>query len=566
MAETGAIHCLLQPPHPGLPAAWTPLRQPRRHTIRREFDALGNPLRTVLPGGQVLGCLYYGAGHLHQVSFGRRVISDIERDALHREVARSQDVLLSEWRLDPLGRRLAVRTHAPERAPSPTPVLRVRTPPAGEVLRKQYSYDAHGHLARRWDALLGEQRLEHDAAGQVLAQACLFQGQPLRESFSWDGAANALPGSGPRAAGRVEHNRVRVWQDIRYDYDGHGRMVARHAGSRNSTRLQWNAEHQLIASSTHRPGVSRQDCRYHYDALGRRVAKSDGFGTTWFVWDGLRMVQEQRGGRCLTTVYEDAGSHVPLARVEHGADELEVGADQVFHFHTDINGAPEELTSAHGRVVWRARYRTWGNTRLEEWETGYQQDPHELVPRRQNLRFQGQYLDRETGLHYNTFRYYDPEMGRFVSQYPIVLVGGFNAYAYAPNPISWIDPWGWCAIKLGKNMQAAGIKRPLNTTPHHIVGDTSKASLPGRKVLAKHGIHKDDAVNGVFLPNRANADPAVPGILHNGRHPNSYIDAVNRRLIDADFQGGKQAVFNELKSIRQELLQASRNDSWSDVL
>ena len=54
-----------------------------------------------------------------------------------------------------------------------------------------------------------------------------------------------------------------------------------------------------------------------------------------------------------------------------------------------------------------------------------------------------QYLDRETGLHYNTFRYYDPDIGRFTQPDPIGLAGGYNLYQYAPNPITWIDPWGW---------------------------------------------------------------------------------------------------------------------------
>ena len=60
----------------------------------------------------------------------------------------------------------------------------------------------------------------------------------------------------------------------------------------------------------------------------------------------------------------------------------------------------------------------------------------------QNLRFQGQYYDEETGLHYNRFRYYDPNVGRFVSQDPIGLAGGNNYYTYAPNPIAWIDLFG----------------------------------------------------------------------------------------------------------------------------
>lgn len=59
------------------------------------------------------------------------------------------------------------------------------------------------------------------------------------------------------------------------------------------------------------------------------------------------------------------------------------------------------------------------------------------------MRFQGQYFDEETKKHYNTFRIYDPENGRFITQDPIGLNGSFNLYYYAPSPTGWIDPWGW---------------------------------------------------------------------------------------------------------------------------
>jgi RHS repeat-associated protein len=58
------------------------------------------------------------------------------------------------------------------------------------------------------------------------------------------------------------------------------------------------------------------------------------------------------------------------------------------------------------------------------------------------LRFPGQYTDRETGLHYNYFRDYDPQVGRYIQSDPIGLIAGINTYAYADSPIAQIDPLG----------------------------------------------------------------------------------------------------------------------------
>ena len=58
------------------------------------------------------------------------------------------------------------------------------------------------------------------------------------------------------------------------------------------------------------------------------------------------------------------------------------------------------------------------------------------------LRFQGQYFDQETGLHYNRHRYYNPNTGHFLTPDPIKLAGGLNNYQYVPNPTGWVDPLG----------------------------------------------------------------------------------------------------------------------------
>ena len=65
------------------------------------------------------------------------------------------------------------------------------------------------------------------------------------------------------------------------------------------------------------------------------------------------------------------------------------------------------------------------------------------------IRFQGQYHDHETGLHYNRYRYYDPRVGRFVSKDPISYAGGLNLYAYAPNPVEWVDALGLAKKRVG---------------------------------------------------------------------------------------------------------------------
>ncbi|EPH6764735.1 RHS repeat domain-containing protein [Cronobacter dublinensis] len=98
---------------------------------------------------------------------------------------------------------------------------------------------------------------------------------------------------------------------------------------------------------------------------------------------------------------------------------------------------PRELTGAGGEIAWRAEYRAWGNTlRVEHIATRTGE------PVYQPLRYQGQYFDAGTGLHYNRFRYYDPDAGRFISQAPPGFAGGINLYQYAPNPLVWVDPLG----------------------------------------------------------------------------------------------------------------------------
>ncbi|WP_373707068.1 RHS repeat domain-containing protein, partial [Neisseria dentiae] len=151
---------------------------------------------------------------------------------------------------------------------------------------------------------------------------------------------------------------------------------------------------------------------------------------THFVWDGTRLLQEYTYKGDYTYVYTDQDSYEPLAQVFlNGKDDKQYLA----YFHTDQIGIPREMTDQFGNLLWYGEYTAWG--RLKKDERVYK-DVH------QPFRLQNQYCDAETGLHYNFFRYYEPDTGRFVNQDPIGLMGGDNLYQFASNAQNWLDPWG----------------------------------------------------------------------------------------------------------------------------
>ncbi|WP_133648435.1 RHS repeat-associated core domain-containing protein [Paraburkholderia flava] len=416
--------------------------------LGHRYDELGNRVATALQDGRTINWLYYGSGHLHQINLDGMVVTDIERDDLHREISRTQGKLASRYGYDAIGRRTAHDVRAVGASFESNEML----------LQKQWQYDPVGEVLKKTHLLHGETRYRYDATGRI--EQAVGNGVPS-EVFRWDAAANLVSSDHP--GGYVEHNRLRMFEDKRFEYDVYGRLSRKLCGHgpRKDQQFVYDAAHRLTQVRTVE-GNGISTVRFEYDALGRRIRKTNGYVSTDFVWDGMRLLQERRGDDEATYLYEP-DSYVPLARIDSRPAEaandssVEAAPENVYYFHNDVSGLPEELTDAEGRLVWQAQYKVWGSAVREEWILEQRTDSTygsrqtmptaRSVPLPQNLRFEGQYLDRETGLHYNTFRFYDPDVGRFINEDPISLAGGFNLYQYAPNPLVWIDPWGWACIK-----------------------------------------------------------------------------------------------------------------------
>lgn len=430
-------------------------------SLKHRYDELGNLIQTQLPDTRWLNRLYYGSGHLHQINLDGQVISDFQRDRLHREVLRTQGQISTRSEYDRCGRLRARLRHSN--------LLTNTLPTAPERHLEYDDSDNLVGLAERHVNGQHRQLFHYDATGRIIASQDGLQGQ--KETFAYDAAANLL--DGPKAgAGLVVHNKLLTYQDKRYRYDAFGRMIEKRSGRRGVQRFAYDAEHRLI-EVRNQTASGETLVRMSYDVLGRRISKreydSQGnlLGETRFIWDGLRLLQEQRNQQTSLYVYEDLG-HAPLARVDG------LGAQQkIRYYHNDLNGLPHQLCEPDGHSVWQARYQVWGNTVEEIREPYYIEE--------QNLRFQGQYLDRETGLHFNTFRFYDPDIGRFTTPDPIGLAGGLNLYHYAPNPIGWIDPLGWiCKSAYSGRRGTTKAKADLERNGFTVVGEelTMKVKHP----------------------------------------------------------------------------------------
>ncbi|AWT44090.1 MULTISPECIES: RHS repeat-associated core domain-containing protein [Streptomyces] len=316
------------------------------------------------------------------------------------------------------------------------------------VQRRTYTYRADGHITGIDDLNFGARHFDLDPAGRVKS----VHAPNWNEEYSYDAMGNQTMASWPAHHGDPQTvgprtyigTRISRAGNVRYEHDASGRIVQRQkvrlSRKPDTWRYEWNAEDQLVGVTT--PDGTRW--RYTYDALGRRSAKlrlaDDGETVcerTTFIWDGATLCEQsvhKASSSEVVTITWDHNDSVPVAQLERKSlvtAPQEVIDERFFAIITDHIGTPTELVNEEGAVAWRTRATLWGATAWNREATAY-------TP----LRFPGQYYDWETGLHYNYYRYYDPEAARYLSPDPLGLLPAPNPLAYVDNPLSLSDPLG----------------------------------------------------------------------------------------------------------------------------
>lgn len=208
-----------------------------------------------------------------------------------------------------------------------------------------------------------------------------------------------------------------------YFYDERGNLV-REVSASAAGAYAWTPENRLVS-------VSKADgtvVSFTYDADGRRTEKRVGATVTTFAHENGRLVSLISGSEIATFTYDDAGA--PLTITTGG---------KTYAYRFDERGSVIELTdTATDQAAASYRQDAWG--RIVE-QTGPQAlrdaTPYAFVGAH------GVMWDGETGLYLMGARYYDPSVGRFISQDPAQSNSSETAYSYATaNPVTNIDPGG----------------------------------------------------------------------------------------------------------------------------
>ena len=454
-------------------------------TIRHTYDTLGRRTHRTTPSGLTSTWTYDAEDRPTRLETDHGSLT-FTYDAAGREVERrtGEVTLTQTW--DETSRLTAQSTR--HGAPDGALLLQHRT----------YAYRPDGYLTEIRELTAGTRRFDLDKAGRVTT----VRANGWRETYAYDPAGNLTGAEAPDhpspGAREVEGTLLHRAGRTHYTYDAAGRRTSktRHLlnGQKRTWTYTWNAQDRLTRMKA---PDSEGEWTYTYDPLGRRTSKTspdEASPSLLFTWDGTNLAEQTDATTGRTLTWDHApGTHRPVTQTTHTPLTRQHPTDSLLtkladpltttpRFHavlTDLVGTPTELVAPDGTVPWQHRTTLWG--------TPFH-DPPDPSRTTCPLRFPGQYADPESGLHYNYFRYYDPETASYLTPDPLGLAPAPNHHVYVHAPCTRIDPLGLKCEETGTVWDSVSPTQPNH--PRSDIPKSFRLSAGGEEVWVHPNVTK----------------------------------------------------------------------------
>ncbi|HEJ5637403.1 TPA: RHS repeat protein, partial [Pseudomonas aeruginosa] len=342
--------------------------------------------------------------------------------------------------------------------------------------QSDYQHDANGNIQQHRHSLWGTLDYQYDPLDRLTEE----RGGQGGRSYAYDAVGNRTQRSDNPASGGTASS-----QDYQYAPDsnrltaiGAQAVTSDAAGNltqdRAARKLAYDAQGRLQSVSLD----GQQVAEYRYNALGQRIVKLTPESITTYLYgpDGqlLGEAEHDGSGRKLRAQYYLWLDSLPLATIDADYDaQGKVGNPTLLYLHGDHLDTPRLATDTSGQIAWQWQSDAFGRGEaLSQGST------------RVNLRFPGQYYDAESGLHYNYFRDYDPETGRYVESDPVETLRKLN------NPEMTF-------LNSGESMLQATPYWEHGFTPNH--NYTYSDNNPTAK-SDKHGLSPNPTDNLIYTP------------------------------------------------------------------